>query len=65
MMIFNNGNYGLQGLRFFDDKDNLIYMVGKNDANFIVKEVMLEEGEQIVGFASTKGVKGNARHGDL
>jgi len=30
-----------------------------------VKEVLLEEGEQSVGFASKKGVKGNARHGDL
>jgi len=65
MAMFNNGNFGLQGLRFYDNRDDLFYQVGKFDSNFLVKEVLLEEGEQIVGFASKKGVKGNARHGDL
>ena len=52
MLIFNNDSLALQGLNFFDADDNLILEVGKQDPRFLVKEVLLQENERIVGFES-------------
>ncbi len=64
MVTYTNGTTGLQGLKIFDKKNNLIFEIGKEDRRFQVKELILEENERIVGFVSTK-VYGNARHNDL
>ncbi len=29
MAVYNNSNFCLQGLKFFDEKDNLIFEIGK------------------------------------
>ncbi len=31
MVVYNNSNFCLQGLKFFDEKDNLIFEIGKKD----------------------------------
>ncbi len=31
MAVFNNSDFFLQGLKFFDEKDNLIFEIGKQD----------------------------------
>ena len=40
MAVLNNGYY-LQGLKFFDEKDNLIFEIGKKHESYLVKEVLL------------------------
>ena len=51
-------------MKFFDEKDNLIFEIGKQHKRYLVKEVLLQENERIVGFESTKD-KGDAIHFDL
>ncbi len=65
MAVFNDRDFCLQGLKFFDDKDNLIFEIGKQDKSYLVKEVLLQDDERIVGFESIKGSDGYARHYDL
>ncbi len=65
MAVINNSNYYLQGLKFFDEKDNLIFEIGKKDKSYLVKEVLLQENERIVGFESRKHSDGLAIHYDL
>ena len=65
MAVLNDSDFCLQGLKFFDEKDNLIFEIGKKDKSFLLKEVLLQENERIVGFESTKGDDGQARHFDL
>ena len=66
MMVINNSNdFPLQGLKFFDEKNVLIYEIGKHDKSYLVKEVLLKEDERIVGFWSTKYFHGYAGHCDL
>ena len=50
MMVYNDSDYSLQGLKFFDEKNVLIYEIGKHDKSYLVKEVLLKEDERIVGF---------------
>ncbi len=54
MALYNDNNFYLQGLKFFDEKDNLIFEIGKKDKRYLVKEVLLQENERIVGFESSK-----------
>ena len=61
MAVHKDNNFSLQGLKFFDEKDNLIFEIGKQDKRFLVKEVLLQENERIVGFESRKE-HGRARH---
>jgi hypothetical protein len=64
LMAVNNDKYlALQGLKFFDKKDNLIFEIEKKDNRHLVKEVLLQENEKIVGFESKDG--SFARHYDL
>ncbi len=42
----------LQGLKFFDEKDILIFEIGKKDESYVVREVLMQENERIVGFTS-------------
>ena len=64
MAVINNESYcSLQGLKFFDEKNVLIYEIGKHDKSYLVKEVLLKEDERIVGFWSRKG--GYAIHHDF
>ncbi len=63
MAVYNDSGFPLQGLKFFDEKDNLIFEIGKKDERFLVKEVLLQENERIVGFESSKG--DYARHYDF
>ena len=63
MVVYDNNDFPLQGLRFFDKTDNLICEIGKSDVGFLVKELKLEDSERIVGFASRKG--NDARHYDF
>ena len=66
MMVYNDSDYpALQGLKFFDEKNVLIYEIGKHDKSYLVKEVLLKEDERIVGFWSTKNWDGSAGHYDL
>ncbi len=66
MAVYNDGyNFPLQGLKFFDEKDNFIFEIGKQDERFLVKEVLLQENERIVGFESTKWRDGYAGHFNL
>jgi hypothetical protein len=65
MMVYNSSDFPLQGLKFFDEKNVLIYEIGKNDEKYLVKEVLLEEDERIVGFWSTNYIDGYAIHSDL
>ncbi len=66
MMALNDSNFCLQGLKFFDEKDSLIFEIGKQDYRFLVKEVLLQENERIVGFESRKWREdGYAGHFDL
>ena len=66
MIVGNNSDYpSLQGLKFFDEKNVLIYEIGKHDKSYLVKEVLLKEDERIVGFWSTKRLDGYAGHFDL
>ena len=66
MMVHNNESYSaLQGLKFFDEKNVLIYEIGKHDKSYLVKEVLLKEDERIVGFWSTKWKDGFAAHFDF
>ncbi len=51
MALFCN-DLVLQGLKFFDEKDNLIFEIGKQDESYVVREVLLQENERIVGFES-------------
>ena len=64
MMVYDN-DFSLQGLKFFDEKNVLIYEIGKHDKSYLVKEVLLKEDERIVGFWSTKWKDGLATHFDL
>ena len=54
MAVYKDCNFFLQGLKFFDEKNVLIYEIGKHDKSYLVKEVLLKEDERIVGFWSTK-----------
>jgi alpha-D-ribose 1-methylphosphonate 5-phosphate C-P lyase len=55
MMVYNETDEPtLQGLKFFDEKNVLIYEIGKQHESYLVKEVLLKEDERIVGFWSTK-----------
>ncbi len=65
IVVHNDSNFGLQGLKFFDEKDNLIFEIGKKDESYLVKEVLLQENERIVGFESRKYQDGYAAHFDL
>ena len=65
MMVRNSSDFALQGLKFFDEKNVLIYEIGKHDKSYLVKEVLLKEDERIVGFWSTKRLDGLAIHDDL
>ncbi len=67
MMVDNDTNYyTLQGLKFFDEKNVLIYEIGKNVKKYLVKEVFLKEDERIVGFWSRNCEDdGYAVHDDL
>jgi hypothetical protein len=64
-MALNNSNFCLQGLKFFDEKDNLIFEIGKQDERFLVKEVLLQENERIIGFESRKHSDDRAIHNDF
>ncbi len=55
MAVYNNSSLCLQGLKFFDEKDNLIFEIGKQHESYLVKEVLLQENERIVGFESRNG----------
>ncbi len=63
MAVTNSIYFCLQGLKFFDEKDNLILKIGKRHESYLVKEVLLQENERIVGFESKNG--GDARHLDF
>ena len=63
MAVLNNGYYILKGLKFFDEKDNLFFEIGKQNKRSLVKEVLLRENERSVGFESTRGF--DAIHSDL
>mgnify|MGYP006973773610 CR=1 FL=1 len=63
MAVAATAAFSLQGLKFFDEKDNLIFEIGKKDHRHLVKEVLLQENERIVGFESKDG--SFARHYDL
>jgi hypothetical protein len=52
-------------LKFFDKKDILIFEIGKQDENYLVNEVLLQENERIVGFESTKWGEDEAAHCDF
>ena len=65
MVVYNSSNFYLQGLKFFDEKDNLIFEIGKQHESYLVKEVLLQENERIVGFESKKRWDGLATHHDL
>ncbi len=66
MAVLKNSDFCLQGLKFFDEKDNLIFEIGKQDKSYLVKEVLLQENERIVGFESKKWREdGYAGHFDL
>ncbi len=65
MVVYNNSDFCLQGLKFFDKKDNLIFEIGKQDVRYLVKEVLLQENERIVGFESRKWGDGCAIHYDF
>ncbi len=57
-MRFNEDkDYNLQGLRFFDEKDALIFEIGKHESNRM-QEVLLAEDERIIGFISRGSVSG-------
>ena len=51
MRFFENNDFNLQGLRFFDEKDVLIFEIGKHENNRM-QEVLLAEDERIIGFIS-------------
>ena len=65
MAVYNDSDFSLQGLKFFDEKNVLIYEIGKHDKSYLVKEVLLKEDERIVGFWSTKWLDGKAAHYDF
>ncbi len=66
MVVHNDTDYfPLQGLKFFDEKNVLIYEIGKHDKSYLVNEVLLKEDERIVGFWSRKWKDGVAVHRDL
>ena len=58
MRFFENNDFTLQGLRFFNEKDALIFEIGKNESNRM-QEVLLAEDERIIGFIS-RGSEGSA-----
>ncbi len=64
-MMVRKDNHALQGLKFLDEKDNLIFEIGKQYQSYLVKEILLQENERIVGFESTKYRDGYAIHYDL
>ena len=41
MAVYNDSGFPLQGLKFFDEKDNLIFEIGKKHESYLVKEVLL------------------------
>ncbi len=51
MRFYESNDFNLQGLRFFDKKDALIFEIGKNENNRM-QEVLLAEDERIIGFIS-------------
>ena len=65
MAVYNDSYFSLQGLKFFDEKDNLIFEIGKQHESYLVKEVLLQENERIVGFESKKWDDRYAIHSDL
>ncbi len=48
--MYNNNGFCLQGLKFFDEKNVLIFEIGKQDKDFLLKEILLQENERVVGF---------------
>ncbi len=53
IVVYDDKNYyPLQGLKLFDEKDNLIFEIGKQNWSYSVKEVLLQENERILGFES-------------
>jgi hypothetical protein len=51
MRFREDATYNLQGLRFFDEKDALIFEIGRQESNWM-QEVALAEDERIIGFIS-------------
>ena len=47
----NDGDYNLQGIRFFDEKNTMIFELGKFDSNMF-KVTEIAEDERIIGFWS-------------
>ena len=54
MAVHKDNNFSLQGLKFFDEENVLIYEIVKYVKSYTVKEVLLKEDERIVGFWSRK-----------
>ena len=54
MRFREDSDNNLQGLRFFDEKDALIFEIGKHESNRM-QEVLLAEDERIIGFISRSG----------
>jgi hypothetical protein len=63
MRFYENSDFNLQGLRFFDEKDALIFEIGKHESNRM-QEVLLAEDERIIGFIS-RGSGSGAFHFDF